>query len=210
MSHTVLLVDDDPQVLSGLSRILHKEPYRLLTATSAEEAARILTDESVDLIVCDEQMPGMRGTEFLAGVARDYPDIVRIVLTGQPSLTAALRAINEGRVYHFFTKPCNEIELALTIRHALEQKDLLQKSRELLEITKRQSVLIDEARILRRMRDSSRRERAIAIRKGDAPADRRELLDEMEQAIQQGRQLLSSVKRQCARSAHADEPDTSV
>ena len=143
MTHTVLLVDDDADLLSGLERRLHKEPYRIVTATGAEEAADVLEHEPVDLVVCDEEMPGMSGTEFLSRVAQRYPDVVKLVLTGHPTLPAALRALNECKVYHFFTKPCNEIELAITIRHALEQKDLVEKSRELLELTKRQSVLID-------------------------------------------------------------------
>ena len=137
MSHTVLLVDDEPNVLDALTRVLHGESYRILTANSAEEAGRLLQDDSVELIGCDEQMPGMSGTQLLGRVAHDYPDIVRIVLTGRPSLPAALRAINEGKVYHFFTKPCNEIDLAITIRNGLEQKDLMAKSRELLEVTRR-------------------------------------------------------------------------
>ena len=163
MNHTVLLVDDEPSVLTGLSRVLRKEPYEILTAGSAVEAAGLLEDNTVDLIVSDEQMPGMSGTEFLARVARDYPDIVRIILTGHPTLPAALRAINEGKVYQFFTKPCNEIDLAITIRRALEQKDLLVKSRELLEVTKRQSALIEEARILRRLRDLPRSDRSALL-----------------------------------------------
>ncbi|MBU0595074.1 response regulator, partial [Candidatus Bipolaricaulota bacterium] len=148
MTHTVLLVDDEPNIIAGLIRVLHKEAYTLLTANTAEEAAQVLDEKKVDLIVSDEEMPGMSGTEFLAHVAREYPDIVGIVLTGHPTLPTALRAINDGNVYQFFTKPCNEIDLAVTIRRALEQKDLKVKSRELLEVTKRQSVLIEEARML--------------------------------------------------------------
>ena len=86
-----------------------------------------MEDRTVVLIVYDEEMAGMSGTEFLGRVAEQYPDTVRIVLTGHPTLPAALRAINEGKVYQFFTKPCNEIDLAITIRRALEQKDLLAK-----------------------------------------------------------------------------------
>lgn len=157
MKPTVLLVDDDPLVLDGLTRVLHREPYRLLRAGSADEAARILEQEPVDLIVCDEQMPGMRGTEFLARVARDYPDVVRIVLTGQPSLPTALRAINEGRVSHFFTKPCNEIDLALAIREALETRRSFRATPQARETSAR---LTDEARILRRLRNANPAESA--------------------------------------------------
>ena len=77
MSHTVLFVDDEPNVLAGLTRLLRKESYEILTAATAEEAAELLEENSVDLIVSDEEMPGMSGTEFLARVARDHPDVER-------------------------------------------------------------------------------------------------------------------------------------
>ncbi len=194
MRHTVLLVDDEPKVLSALKRLLRDEPYEILSAGNAEEAADVLGSAPVDLIVCDEEMPGMPGSEFLAKVARDYPDVVRIVLTGHPTLPGALRAINEGRVYQFFTKPCNEIDLAIAMRRALEQKDLMARSRDLLEVTKRQSVLIDEARVLRRLRDLPRKGRAEAIAKGEQAAEPRDLLEEIERAVTKGRELLASVR----------------
>ena len=197
MSHTVLLVDDEPNVLEGLSRALHKESYEILTANSAEQAAEILDRHAVDLIVSDEEMPGMSGTEFLGRVAQQYPDTVRLVLTGHPTLPAALRAINEGKVYQFFTKPCNEIDLAITIRRALEQKDLLAKSRDLLEVTKRQSALIDEARLARRLRNAPRKERAETIATQGKPADPRELLDEMDEEVRRGKELLEDVRNAC-------------
>ena len=194
MSHTVLLVDDEPNVLEGLSRALHRESYEILTAGSAEQAAAVLDASAVDLIVSDEEMPGMSGTEFLARVARDYPDVVGIVLTGHPTLPAALRAINEGKVYQFFTKPCNEIDLAITIRRALEQKDLKEKSRELLEVTKRQSALIEEARMLRRLRDLPRKDRSAVIAKEGQPLEQRELLEEIDDEIRRGKDVLRDVQ----------------
>ncbi len=193
MSHTVLLVDDEPNVLNALTRVLRKESYRILTADSAEQAAGLLHDSDVDLIVSDEEMPGMSGTEFLGRVAEQYPETVRIVLTGHPTLPAALRAINEGKVYQFLTKPCNEIDLAITIRRALQQKDLLAKSRDLLEVTKRQSVLIDEARMVRRLRGATHKDRSQAFAKGNQPADPRELLEEMDEAVRTGKALLQNV-----------------
>lgn len=194
MTHTVLLVDDEPNVLEGLTRVLRKEPYEILTANSAEEAAGLLEDNQVDLIVCDEEMPGMSGTEFLARVTRDYPDVVGIMLTGHPTLPAALRAINEGKVYQFFTKPCSEIDLAITIRRALEQKDLKQKSRELLEVTKRQSVLIEEARMLRRLRNLPGKDRSEVIAKEGQPIEQRELLEAINDEIHRGKNVLKDVR----------------
>ncbi len=194
MSHTVLLVDDEPNVLEGLTRVLRKESYEILTANSAEQAAGLLEDSNVDLIVSDEEMPGMSGTEFLARVAQDYPDVVGIVLTGHPTLPAALRAINEGKVYQFLTKPCNEIDLAVTIRRALEQKDLKEKSRELLEVTKCQSALIEEARMLRRLRDLPRKDRSALIAKEGHPLKQRELLEEIDDEIRRGKDVLRDVQ----------------
>jgi len=133
MSHTVLLVDDDDKVLNGLVRVLRGQPYRIYTAKSGDEAKWVLKSQMVDVVVADEKMPGLSGTELLAWAAGHRPEVVRIVLTGHATVETAIRAINEAGVYHFFTKPCNEFELAVVIHKALEQKDRLRRERELLE-----------------------------------------------------------------------------
>ena len=124
----VLLVDDEPNLLHALTRTLRQQPYRINTARSAEEAMAILKAHRVDLVVSDENMPGICGTKFLSWVADNFPEVMRIILTGQPNVPSALRAINEGRVYRYFTKPCDIVELALAIRHGLEEKDLRHES----------------------------------------------------------------------------------
>lgn len=144
MPHKVLFVDDQPQVTDGLKRTLRKEPYELLSANSADEALGILAREPIDVVVSDEQMPGMSGSEFLAVVRQRYPDTIRMILTGQASLEATIRAINEGEIYRFFTKPSNGTDLALSIRQALQQKDLMAESRRLLKRFKTQSALLQE------------------------------------------------------------------
>ena len=121
MENVVLLVDDDQNILHGLVRALRHQPYRVYTATSGEEALLILKGHRVNVIVSDEQMPGMCGSDLLAWVAENCPKVMRIVLTGRPTVEAAIRAINEGAVYQFFTKPCNPAVLAVAIRKALEQ-----------------------------------------------------------------------------------------
>lgn len=117
---TVLLIDDDVNILHGLTRALRRQPYRFLTARSAEEAMLVLKQWPVDVIVCDEQLPGMRGSDLLIWAAQHIPDVARIVLTGRADVETALKAINEGRVFRFFTKPCNEIDLAIAIGEAIE------------------------------------------------------------------------------------------
>lgn len=125
--NTVLLVDDEPNVLEGFQRGLRKEPYTVLTATSAEEGLRILAHTPVDVVISDEQMPKIKGSEFLAKVHREYPKTIRIILTGQASLESAIRAINDGEIYRFLTKPCSVVELAKIIRKALLIKKLTNK-----------------------------------------------------------------------------------
>ena len=131
--HIVLLIDDDQYVLHALSRALRPQLYQLYTATSAVEAMLVLKGHPIDVLVSDEQMPGMRGTDLLIWAAEHYPDIVRIVLTGRATAETAIRAINAGHVYQFFTKPCNPSDLDAAIRKALQHKDLLEENRRLAD-----------------------------------------------------------------------------
>ena len=144
MPYTILFVDDEPLVTQALKRALHKEPYRVLSANSAAQALEILARQAVDVVISDEMMPGMLGSEFLAVVCRDYPDTVRIMLTGHANLKTTIRAINEGQIYRFLTKPCNELELSVTLRQALQQKELMTKSRQLLQAVKHQHTILEE------------------------------------------------------------------
>lgn len=135
---TILLVDDEPNVTAALRRAMHKEPWRVLQAPSAEEALVILARERVDVIVTDENMAGLSGSEFLALVCREYPDTIRIMLTGNADLESAVRAINEGGIYRFFLKPANVVELSLCIHQALQARSLLDpKQGELRRIKER-------------------------------------------------------------------------
>src|SRR4030042_375317 len=104
-AHTVLLVDDEANVLRSLERTLRNEEYAILTAGSAAEALDILETMPVDLIISDLGMPGMNGFELLKTVKGKYPAVARIILTGQSDTPTVLRAINEGEVFRFFTKP---------------------------------------------------------------------------------------------------------
>ena len=129
---TVLFVDDDPNVTAGLKRALRREPYRIFSASSADEGLSVLAKQPIDVLVTDEDMPGMPGTEFLARVRRRYPRTICIMLTGRADLESTLRTAREGWLYRFFTKPCNDIDLSLSIRQALQQRDLLELCARLL------------------------------------------------------------------------------
>jgi two-component system probable response regulator PhcQ len=139
----ILLVDDEPLVADALGRHFPRQRFRILKARSAAEANRLLEQHPVDVVVSDEQMPGEPGSRFLAAVRQRYPNTIRIILSGQANLEAAVRAINEGEVYRFFLKPCNPVDLIFTIKQALAHRLLETRSRELLSEFRKQAAMLD-------------------------------------------------------------------
>jgi DNA-binding NtrC family response regulator len=123
MPYKVLLVDDEPLIIEALKRALRREPYEVHSAGSAREALEVLAREPIDIVVSDEMMPGMPGSELMGVVCGQYPETIRIILTGHPNLDTALRAINKGHIYRFLIKPCDGNELSTTIKEAIEQKE---------------------------------------------------------------------------------------
>ena len=140
----ILIVDDEPNITLALKRCLRRDSYELFSASSGEQGLALLAQHDIDVVISDEMMPGMTGSEFLARVRKEHPATIRIILTGQASLAAAIRAINEGEVYRFFTKPCNDQDLRITIRQALQQRDLAQQSRQLLQRFQAQAAVLEE------------------------------------------------------------------
>jgi len=118
---TLVLVDDDSNVLASLMRLLRRENYRILTATTSEEALALLAQHEVGVIVIDQRMPGMSGTELLARARAIHPRTVRMVLSGYTALDSLTDAINRGEIYRFFTKPWDDAELLHAIRDAFRQ-----------------------------------------------------------------------------------------
>ena len=115
---TLLLVDDEPNILHSLSRLLRREGYTILTCTAPVEAFDMLAKHKVHVVVSDQRMPDMSGTEFLARVRQLYPDTVRLVLTGYTDLESVTDAINRGAIYKFLTKPWDDDQLRDQIREA--------------------------------------------------------------------------------------------
>ncbi len=115
---TLLLVDDEPGILSSLSRLLRRENYRILTASTCEEALRQLAEHQVGVIIIDQRMPGMSGTELLARARAMHPKTVRMVLSGYTALDSLTEAINRGEIYKFLTKPWDDAEMIHTVRDA--------------------------------------------------------------------------------------------
>ena len=144
MQPKVLIVDDDSALRDMMKEAFAREPYEVLIASSANEALALLTQGTVDVVISDEIMPGLSGSEFLAIVRKKYPDTIRMILTGHANLESAIRAINEGEIYRFFTKPCNMIDLAITVRQALQHKEALNESERLQKVVEKQSAIIED------------------------------------------------------------------
>jgi CheY-like chemotaxis protein len=122
---TVLLVDDDVNVLSALKRLLSHEGYRIITVGSAREGLEALATQSVQVILSDQRMPEMSGSEFLDRVRVLYPQTMRIILSGHADFESDVDAVNRGAIYRFFTKPWNDATLRGEIRAAFRRHALI-------------------------------------------------------------------------------------
>lgn len=131
----ILCVDDEPKVLEGLSMHL-KRSYEVFTATSGRDALELLRDKpTIAVVISDMRMPLMDGAAFLAKAQKLAPHAVRMVLTGQTELEAAISAVNEGQLFRFLTKPCPPTVLLRSVDAALEHHRLVNAERVLLEKT---------------------------------------------------------------------------
>ncbi|AKA22809.1 HD domain-containing phosphohydrolase [Pseudomonas chlororaphis] len=135
----VLLVDEQPGVLQRLGQLLRHEPYVLHLASSAAEALQILAREPIDLLMSSAHLPQMDGATLLALAHRDYPAITRILLTGEPDLALIAKAINQGQVYRYLSKPWNDDEMLLTLRQALAHRHAERERLRLEALTRQQN-----------------------------------------------------------------------
>ncbi len=143
-NYGVLFVDDEVNVLKSLQRSLRREPYKTFFATGPEKAFEILNKEDVHLVVSDNLMPEMDGLTFLGKVKQLYPGVIRIILTGHADLETALKAINQGEVYRFLTKPWIDVELKITIKHILDVVQLRSENQLLTSRLEKQQVMLDK------------------------------------------------------------------
>jgi EAL domain-containing protein (putative c-di-GMP-specific phosphodiesterase class I) len=119
----VLFVDDEPHVTANFLIMFRKAPFKVLTANSGREALSVLEGTVVDIIVSDEQMPDMPGSVLLSKVRQLHPEIVRIILTGEASLDAAIDAINGAGIFRFLRKPCSVDDLTACLKEAACARD---------------------------------------------------------------------------------------
>ena len=136
---TVLLVDDEESILNSLRRLLRGQPYDLLLATSGAQALEILAQQPVNLVMSDARMPGMDGASLLAHVRERFPATARIMLTGYADPAAIIKAINDGQIHRYISKPWNDEELLLILRQSLEHQHSEQERQRLERLTRVQN-----------------------------------------------------------------------
>ncbi|MCG3121612.1 MAG: Regulator of RpoS [bacterium] len=124
----ILYVDDEENNLTSFHAVFRRE-YEIFTAASGEAGIEIIRKNNIDLIITDQRMPRMTGIQFLEKIQPEYPDTIRMILTGFSDVEAIIGAINTGRVFRYIMKPWNENELRMTIENARQISDLTKKNK---------------------------------------------------------------------------------
>ena len=130
---TLLLVDDEENIIASLRRLLRRDGYHIITANSGAQGLQRLAENEVDVILSDQRMPGMTGVEFLRRAKELYPQTVRMTLSGYTELQSITDAINEGAVYKFLTKPWDDERLRAHVNEAFRHKEMADDNHELGE-----------------------------------------------------------------------------
>lgn len=162
----LLLVDDEPNILAALRRLLRQDGYQIVADTDARAALRRLETEDFDVIVSDQRMPDITGVEFLRRAKTLRPHSMRIVLSGYTDLDSVTSAINEGAIYKFLTKPWDDDLLRHHIAAAMRHKHLETENRrmaaELQLVNARQEALNAQlAALVHQQRSSLHRDEAV-------------------------------------------------
>ncbi|HSW04478.1 HD domain-containing phosphohydrolase [Aquabacterium sp.] len=137
---TVLCVDDEPNILSSLKRVLRSEGLCVMTATSGPQALAMMEQMPFDLVISDMRMPGMDGAQLLEQVHQRWAQVVRILLTGHADIGSTVAAINRGRIFRYITKPWDEPELLGAVRQGLQLQKLERERARLEALTQQQNL----------------------------------------------------------------------
>ena len=123
--HTILIVDDEVNNLQFLKRTLRKD-YNILTASNGAEALDVVDKEgsNISIIISDQRMPTMTGTEFLAKISDTYPHIIKMLLTGYADIDAMIDGVNKCNLFQYISKPINPTDLEIIIKNGIEAYEL--------------------------------------------------------------------------------------
>jgi len=140
----ILIVDDEPEVVSILQDILIREGCEVETATDGQEALRKMGVFPAEVVLSDYMMPGMDGVELFKQIKQSYPRVILILLTGRGDVKVSFNAMNQGAIFRFLLKPWNVEELIMTVHNAFRYYDLIAENTRLSKKVKKQKSLIEE------------------------------------------------------------------
>lgn len=129
---SILYLDDEEHNLVSF-RAAFRRHFKIYTTASAREAVKLLRQHQIPIVITDQRMPEMMGVQFLEAIVPEFPDTIRMILTGFSDVEAIIKAINTGRVYRYITKPWDENELLMTLNGAAELVRVQQQNRALVE-----------------------------------------------------------------------------
>lgn len=145
-ARSILLVDDDADVLDSLRQLLERSGFTCYAAENGPEALQALREHAVQVVISDHDMPGMDGVELLKIISTRYPQLTRILLTARRDAETSVRAINLAQAYRFLAKPCRASDLLTTLHFAFESHEHELENRRLLERLRRAEAILAEAR----------------------------------------------------------------
>ncbi len=151
--HNLLVVDDEIEIVKSLRRQFRRE-YTVYTANSADEGYQIMTQVPIHAIISDQRMPNMSGAEFFSQIRNEYPDAIRLLLTGYADIQAVITAINDGNVFRYITKPWDPVELDTIVSEALVRHDLIIRNRQLVQELQESNEML-ELRVVQRTEELS-------------------------------------------------------
>ena len=142
MAERILFIDDEKHILSAFQRMLRTDYEGVFASSAAEALEHLDPAKPFSVVVCDMRMPEMVGVQVLKRFARESAETVRIMLSGNADQETAVRAINEGHIFRYLTKPCPEALLRSTLSAAVKQYELVTAEKTLLEKTLMGSVRV--------------------------------------------------------------------
>ena len=160
INRSLLIVDDEPNVISSLKRLLKKEGFTIFSAGSGSEGISLFNDQDVGVVISDMVMPGMDGVTFLNLVKEQRPNTVRLLLTGHGSMENAVDAINRSRIFEYLTKPWEANRLINSLHRAFEHYNLTAENQRLQRITRKQNT---ELKIINKNLDQLVKERTLDL-----------------------------------------------
>jgi len=135
---TILIVDDETNILSALRRVFRSEGHELVLCSDPLKALEHVAATPFDLVLSDYRMPGMDGVALLVRIKLKQPDCARLILSGQTDRDGLMDAINRAQIHRFIAKPWDDYELRMTVQHTLEQQEVVVENRRLAELVRAQ------------------------------------------------------------------------